>query len=300
MPYSSVDDISSLNPSSGSSSSDESPSELSHPDDHSPMNPNRGAGIVGANSKETSSSGHQKSLPVAPNLSALKEICATAASSDGLYDSGSVANVSSKQQQPRTVPVHNATNYLGDSCTSFEFLGKSDQQGHHNQQPSSEDRLLLLPSSSSTTNNTSAVETQRSSSSNKGGGGGSGHSHTSSQGSNAGHRKNSKRKTPPSSVMVSHTNSGTTEGQNGTGRSGGSNNNGAGGGNNGDDGSSTHSTGARKDSSCQTEKSYVKGNQNRISDFEKEIKKLLERQHLPQVDELASVQKVLSAMGKLG
>lgn len=62
--------------------------------------------------------------------------------------------------------------------------------------------------------------------------------------------------------------------------------------------STAASTGNRKDSSCQTEKSYVnKG--SRISDFEKEIKKLLDRQKLPPVDELASVQKVLSVMDKI-
>lgn len=61
--------------------------------------------------------------------------------------------------------------------------------------------------------------------------------------------------------------------------------------------SSTPSTGHRKDSSSQTDKSYVlKG--GRISDFEREIKKLLERQRLPPVDELASVEKVLSVMEK--
>lgn len=61
--------------------------------------------------------------------------------------------------------------------------------------------------------------------------------------------------------------------------------------------SSTPSTCARKDSSSQTDKSYVlKG--GRISDFEREIKKLLERQRLPPVDELASVEKVLSVMEK--
>lgn len=61
--------------------------------------------------------------------------------------------------------------------------------------------------------------------------------------------------------------------------------------------SSTPSTCNRKDSSSQTDKSYVlKG--GRISDFEREIKKLLERQRLPPVDELASVEKVLSVMEK--
>lgn len=331
MPYSSVDDISSLNPSSGSSSSDESPSELSHPDDppiHSPiLPPIRGVGI-GKESSQIQKSSH----PVAPNLSALKEICATTASSDGLYDSS--GNI--KAPRSSSVQVQNAsTNYLGDSCTSFEFLGNSAaksqipgqgdnhhrSRSHHHgggdrsggQSSGGEDRLLLLPPS--------AGETQRSSGSNKGGSGGSGHHsrNSSNAGSNAGGGgKNQKRKITPSSTGVGANLPGINPGQSqdegsagsgggggqngdGTGRSGGSVGGGSNKNNNGDDASSTHSTGSkRKDSGCQTEKSYVKGNQSRISDFEKEIKKLLDRQHLPQVDEMASVQKVLSAMGKLG
>lgn len=198
IPYSSADDISSLNRTSSESSSDESPSESPPP----PANYDVHC------SKENKNFRLQKPLPPLPNdLAALKNMCtATGISSDGLYD-----NTSTPPRPP--------TNYVGDSCTSFEF--RSDAEGSdsrfNNHKDHREDHCL-------------------------------------SDGRESSSKKNEDSSAP--------------------------------------------STGNRKDSSSQTDKSYVKKG-SRISDFEKEIKKLLERQQLPNVDELASVQKVLSVMDKL-
>lgn len=226
-PYSSVDDISSMNQTSGSSSSDESPSEKGPSNESSVPSP-----INAAQTKD-----QQKSL--SGNLSVLKEICAAAISSDGLYDSSmpSIKNINTSSGVPRS------TNYMGDSCTSFEFLNnansakKSDRRGDE----------CLSPKN---------------------------HVLKEKEGNNSPIVCKADQVTYSPTVQQEKL----TETENL------------------DDGSAP-STGNRKDSSSQTEKSYVKG--NRISDFEKEIKKLLDRQHLPQVDELASVQKVLSVMGKL-
>jgi len=229
-PYSSVDDISSMNQTSGSSSSDESPSEKGPSNESSVPSPTN-----------ATQAKDQKSL--SGNLSVLKEICAAANSSDGLYDS-SVPNVKNLNKTG-SCAVPRSTNYMGDSCTSFEFLNstnntkKSDRRGDDSLSP-------LNPVLKEKESSSSPIVC-----------------------------KIDQVSYSPSVLQTEKLLE--TE--------------------NPDDGSSAPSTGNRKDSSSQTEKSYVKG--NRISDFEKEIKKLLDRQHLPQVDELASVQKVLSVMGKL-
>jgi hypothetical protein len=190
---------------------------------------------------------------------------------------------------------------MGDSCTSFEFLsnhGKGNGSGVG--EPRSTDDYLFSPASSSGGENNAIIFKEK--------------GNSSTGGSNNAHNNHRKGKSNSATNSVSDGQGegrGQVQQQQGEGSCGGSDrgncnasnngdrasNNGDGGSNNGDGGSSAPSTGNRKDSSCQTEKSYVKG--NRISDFEKEIKKLLERQHLPQVDELASVQKVLSVMGKM-
>jgi len=304
VPYSSVDDISSRNHSSGDSSSDESPSEISHsnepPSYHlphhamqkSPADPHSHHPNQQRIKEQNQKSG---SAAIPGNLSVLKEICAGAASSDGLYDSTVGTNANFKLQKNPVVGVsHASTNYMGDSCTSFEFLSNSKGHSTTGTDTRGGEDYLFSPASSSGDNAVVFKE--------KG--------NSSTGGSNGGHNnhKNHRKGTPNSGANSLHESQTGEKGQQGEGSCAGSDrgncnnadrvsNNGDGGSNNGDGGSSAPSTGNRKDSSCQTEKSYVKG--NRISDFEKEIKKLLERQHLPQVDELASVQKVLSVMGKL-
>jgi len=270
VPYSSADDISSLNRTSSSSSSDESPSESPPPpprdETRSPRFPSsrrsnnsvdsksgRSGNESGSNNRknlhkrESSGSGKLISSPKPTDLSALKELCATGVSSEGIYDNAPLnGNTKSHVAVNCAVPGN-----IGDSCTSFEYLdsqkrkelsGSSVEKQKHSKavSPLSSGKEQLSPINSHAHKLFTNGPVQKVAS------------------PNAPHQRDRSN----------------------------------------DEGSSTHSTSNRKDSGCQTEKSYVnKG--SRISDFEKEIKKLLERQQLPQVDELASVQKVLSVMDKL-